>query len=262
MAGSLNLSRSSPFGPLSDISSRRTFAYLIATLNASHPDYDFSHVLRPTDFRREKNLRHVMASVDSTLNSVRPQGMSLLSPNMASTYREYGNSPSATAVAGAFPVNSPAWGPQMWNMLDKEMTIQDCTVFSYQPLDDPFDGDEAAIWRLHYFFFNKKMRRVAYLYVRGLPVVMNSPALAPHGRGSFCSTKRHAAPLAGSFGANKRARFWLGDHLADRIIADEDEYDDEEYAHHILCLPHPFSSYWHRPEISLYKWSFPLLTPL
>ncbi|KAI0421423.1 Maf1 regulator-domain-containing protein [Xylaria grammica] len=228
MAGSLNLSRSSPFGPLSDISSRRTFAYLIATLNASHPDYDFSHVLRPTDFRREKNLRQVMASVDSTLNSVRPLGTSLLSPNMVSMYRDYGNSPSAATVAGTFPVNSPAWGPHMWNMLDKEMTLKDCTVFSYQPPDDPFDGDEAAIWRLHYFFFNKRMRRVAYFYVRGLPVVMNSPTLMPHRRGSSASTKRHAAPLLGSFGANKRARFWLGDHLADRIIADEDGYDDED----------------------------------
>jgi hypothetical protein len=116
----------------------------------------------------------------------------------------------------------------MWNMLDKEMTLKDCTVFSYQPTDDPFDGDEAAIWRLHYFFFNKKMRRVAYLYVRGLPVVINSPALAPHRRGSSCHSKRYAAPLVGSFGANKRARFWLGDHLADRIVADEDGYDDED----------------------------------
>ncbi|KAI1284049.1 Maf1 regulator-domain-containing protein [Xylaria sp. FL0933] len=230
MAGSLNLSRSSPFGPLSEISSRRTFAYLIATLNASHPDYDFSHVLRPSDFRREKSLRHVMATFDSLLNSVRPQGTSLLSPNMASMYRDYSNSPSAATVAGALPVNvnSPAWGPHMWNMLDKEMTLKDCTVFSYQPPDDPFDGDEAAIWRLHYFFFNKKMRRVAYLYVRGLPVVMNSPTLLPHRRGSNCSTKRHAAPLAGSFGSNKRAKFWLGEHLADRIIADEDEYDDDD----------------------------------
>ncbi|KAI8629893.1 Maf1 regulator-domain-containing protein [Xylariaceae sp. FL1651] len=228
MAASLNLSRSSPFGPLSEISSRRTFAYLIATLNASHPDYDFSHVLRPTDFRREKSLRQVMASIDSTLNSVRPHGTSLLTPSMVSLYRDYGSSPSAAAAAGAFPVNSPAWSPHMWNMIDKEMTLKDCTVFSYQPPDDPFDGDEAAIWRLHYFFFNKKMRRVAYLYVRGLPVVMNSPALAPHRRGSNCSTKRHATPLMSSFGANKRAKFWLGDHLAGRIIADEEEFDDED----------------------------------
>ena len=70
MAASLNLSRSSPFGSFSDISSRRTFAYLIATLNASHPDYDFSHVLRPTDFRREKDLRRAIATFDSIMNNV------------------------------------------------------------------------------------------------------------------------------------------------------------------------------------------------
>ncbi|KAJ4306078.1 RNA polymerase III-inhibiting protein maf1 [Collariella sp. IMI 366227] len=70
MAASLNLSRSSPFGSLDQVSNRRTYAYLIATLNASHPDYDFSHVLRPADFQRERLLRRVMGTIDSTLSSV------------------------------------------------------------------------------------------------------------------------------------------------------------------------------------------------
>ncbi|KAI5860060.1 Maf1 regulator-domain-containing protein [Durotheca rogersii] len=231
MAASLNLSRSSPFGPLSEISSRRTFAYLIATLNASHPDYDFSHVLRPTDFRRERDLRKVMANIDSTLNSVRPLGTSLLSPNPVSSYRAYGSPPSANAVVGDAALSSPPWGPHMWTMIDKEMTLKDCTAFSYQPIEDPFDGDESAIWRMHYFFFNKNKKRVAYLYVRGLPIVVSSPALAPHHlrRGSSGGlSKRHAAPLPGSLGANKRAKFWLGDQLADRIIPDDDEYYDDD----------------------------------
>ncbi|KAI1332710.1 Maf1 regulator-domain-containing protein [Xylariaceae sp. FL0255] len=237
MAGSLNLSRSSPFGSLSEISSRRTFAYLIATLNASHPDYDFSHVLRPTDFRREKNLQRVMASIDNLMNNVRPHGMSLLTPNMASIYRDFGSSPSATASSGSFPVNSPPWGPHMWNMIDKEMMLKDCTIFSYQPPDDPFDGDEAAIWRQHYFFFNKKMRRVAYLYVRGLPNVINSPALAPHRRGSSSSTKRHAPPSAGSSSVHKRAKFWLGDQLAERIVIDEEDYDEGDDEPELIWNP-------------------------
>ncbi|CAJ2502395.1 Uu.00g097890.m01.CDS01 [Anthostomella pinea] len=229
MAASMNLSRSSPFGSLNEISSRRTFAYLIATLNASHPDYDFSHVLRPTDFRREKELRHVMASIDSMLNNVRPHGTSLLAPDPNSSYRAYSSSPSLNAAGGGFATSSPAWSPQMWNMIDKEMTLKDCTAFSYQPTDDPFDGDEAAIWRMHFFFFNKTKKRVAYLYVRGLPIVLNSPALQPHGRGSNGLTKRYAAPYSNILGANKRARFWLGDHLADRIVAsDEDYHDDDE----------------------------------
>jgi hypothetical protein len=222
MADSLNLSRSSPFGPLSEISSRRTFAYLIATLNASHPDYDFSHVLRPTDFRRERNLRRVMASIDNTMSSVRPHNSSLLPP----TLRAYSSSPS---TATSLPVSSPAWGPQMWSMIDQEMTLKDCTTFSYQPADDPFDGDEAAIWRIHYFFFNKAKKRVAYLYVRGLPIVVNSPALAPQRRGSGTGLTKRSAPLPpSSFGANKRAKFWFGDRFANNVVAsDDDEYDDE-----------------------------------
>src|SRR5690606_16736898 len=45
----------SPFGPLNDASAVRTFAYLLDTLNASHPDYDFYGVIRPWDFRRERS---------------------------------------------------------------------------------------------------------------------------------------------------------------------------------------------------------------
>ncbi|KAI1418436.1 Maf1 regulator-domain-containing protein [Hypoxylon sp. FL1857] len=224
MAASLNLSRSSPFGDLGEVSSRRVFAYLIATLNASHPDYDFSHVLRPTDFRRERDLQQVMANIDNTLHSVRPVGISLLSPKSSSSYRSYSSSPVTTSLGFAGDeISSPVWSPHMWTMIDKEMTLRDCTVFSYQPLEDPFDGDEAAIWRMHYFFVNKNMKRVAYLYVRGLPLSLHSAALAPH-----ILTKRHAVPFPGSFGANKRAKFWLGDHIEDPPIFEEcdGEYDD------------------------------------
>lgn len=232
MAASLNLSRSSPFGRLSEISSRRTYAYLIATLNASHPDYDFSHVLRPTDFHREDNLRRVMANIDNTLNSVRPLASSLLVPHAGSSCRAYSSSPGPNATGVGDVISSPAWGPQMWTMIDKEMTLTDCSVFSYQPAEDPFDGDESAIWRMHYFFFNKDKKRVAYLYIRGLPIVVNSPALAPHRRGSNGLPKRYAQPLPSSLSANKRAKFWLGDQLANRIVDDDDddyeEYDDED----------------------------------
>ncbi|KAH6655449.1 Maf1 regulator-domain-containing protein [Truncatella angustata] len=227
MAASLNLSRSSPFGPLSDIQSRRTFAYLIATLNASHPDYDFSHVLRPSDFRRERNIRRAIAAFDNTMSNVRP--LSLLSPNLGSSYRAYGSSPSSLPAAGGAAISSPAWGPQMWAMVDKEMRLKDCVCFSYQPATDPFDGEEAAIWRMHYFFFNKNLKRVAYMYVRGVPSLMHSsPALRPNGGRRGSNTL--ASTSFSSSGANKRAKYWLGDSVADRVIESdaENEEDDEE----------------------------------
>ncbi len=281
MAASQMLSRSSPFGNLAEISSRRTFAYLIATLNASHPDYDFSHVLRPADFRRERNLRKVMSLIDSTLSNVRPGSLVLDSTLAGAMSASVGSSSAASAST------SPLWGPQMWALINKEMHLQDCTVFSYQPDNSPFDEEDGAIWTMHYFFFNKALKRVAYMYVRGVPIMSHSPQLLPRQhqrrlshhhyamgtsiaiaggrtrlarrRGSRSSrrmsnggtelssslgmsalsssaSKRPSLPFQestvsnGSSGANKRARYWLGDNYADRLIsqAPADVIEDED----------------------------------
>jgi len=203
---SLNLSRSSPFGPLSQGSSRRTYAYLIATLNASHPDYDFSHNLRPLDFTRERSLKGVINNIDSALLNLRPcPGMNL-------------QVPPQTGYAAPATVPSQVWGPHMWSVIDKEMGLNDCTVYSWSPPDEPFDDDEGAIWSFHYFFFNKDLKRVGYLSVRGVPVITPS----------FRERNRIAKRSASGYdeGANKRARFWLGDQAAN--ITNDEETDDYE----------------------------------
>lgn len=146
-ASALNLSRSSPFGPLTQISSRRTFAYLIATLNASHPDYDFSHLLRPSDFRCERNLKSVMNTINTALYNLMtvPKGM--------------------TTTGMPTTGGNQTWGPHIWRIIDKEMSLKDCSIYCYAPEEDPYDGEEGAIWSLNYFFFNKTRKRVCYLYL-------------------------------------------------------------------------------------------------
>jgi hypothetical protein len=103
----------------------------------------------------------------------------------------------------------------MWSLIDKEMTLNDCTVYCWAPPDEPFDGEEGSIWSLNYFFFNKDRKRVAYIYVRGVPVLGHSPR-PRHGMtkgiGGYPS------------GASKRARYWLGEQAAN-VTNDE---DDEE----------------------------------
>lgn len=234
MTESLNLSRSSPFGPLSEISSRRTFAYLIATLNASHPDYDFSHILRPADFRRERSLRKVMANLDSTLNSVRPNAKTPVN-YATSAFPPSNNSGLGSSPPAVSGTESPPWGPHMWGLINKEMTLNQCTVYSYQPDVDPFDDEAAAIWSLHYFFFNKALKRVAYICVRGVPVISyNSPVLHPRrsAMGSSSGDLKRQAGLTEDSGASKRARYWLGDRPAVRITSsdDEDDYVDDGWA--------------------------------
>lgn len=202
---SVNLSRASPFGSLDEVSSRRTFAYLIATLNASHSDYDFSNVLRPSDFKRERSLKGVIGTIDSTLYNLRPStGMTLQVPPQTSY-----------ATTASAPTTSQAWGPHMWAMIDNEMSLKDCTIYCWAPPDDPFDGDEGSVWSLNYLFFNKERKRIAYIYVRGVPVMSHSP------QQRLGLSKRGATGY--DAGANKRARYWLGDQAANLTNEDDEE---------------------------------------
>jgi len=135
----------SPFGPLDQVSARKTFAYLIATLNASHPDYDFSSVLRPSDFRRERSLRTVINTFNTTLFNL--------------------------------GVNANKSIPRMWDIIDSEMDLTHCNIYSYNPddvSDDPY-GEEGLIWSSIYFFFNKHKKRVCYLCLRGISALSHSP---------------------------------------------------------------------------------------
>ncbi|KAF2503272.1 repressor of RNA polymerase III transcription MAF1, partial [Lophium mytilinum] len=203
LAESMNLARASPFGPLSQVSSRRTFAYLIATLNASHPDYDFSHTLRPTDFRKERSVRSAMNTIDTTLYNLRPR------PSAALLAVPYQWGSGAIAPGAQTPNGSQTWGPRMWQLIDNEMALKDCEIYCYTPDEDPFYGDDGSIWSLNYFVFNKAKKRVLYLYLRGLSAISQSPT-------ALVAKRKHSPYSSGGAssvgaGARKRARYWLGD---------------------------------------------------
>lgn len=222
-AVSLNLSRSSPFGPLSEHSSRRTFAYLIATLNASHPDYDFSHVLRPADFHREKSLKRVLNTIDTTLFNLRPRESIDLTP------------PSPVTSSGSYSNNvSTTWGPRFWRIIDDQMSLKDCSVYSYAPEEDPSNADDGAIWSLHYFFFNRIRKRVCYLYLRAIPILSHTPtegiSTTPTGKRMFEDDDGYLTPDAT---ASKRARYWLGDR-ADAVGQESDSDEEEDTSNNYL----------------------------
>ncbi|CAG8021098.1 unnamed protein product [Penicillium salamii] len=211
-AETLNLSRSSPFGPLSDHSSRRTFAYLIATLNASNPDYDFSQVLRPTDFRRERNLKRTMNTIDSTLLNLRPRENLTLSPASPATL-------SGSYNAGS----SSSWGPRVWKTIDEHMSLKECSIYSYSPEEDPSDADDGAIWSLHFFFFNPLRKRVCYIYLRAIPILSHTPddvVTTPSGKRTYDD-----GYLTPDLSSSKRAKFWFGERARSTLIASDS--DDE-----------------------------------
>ena len=216
-AATLNLSRSSPFGSLSEQSSRRTFAYLIATLNASHPDYDFSHVLRPTDFRRERNLKKVVNTVNSTLFNLRPRESAELTP------------PSSVTSSTTFPSGSSSvWSPGMWKTIDDKMTLKECSMYSYSPDDYSSDTDDGAIWSLHYFFFNRHRKRVCYIYLRAIPILSHTPpdgTITPTAKRTFEEDYDYEDEDEDELSMSKRTRYWFG---GNQESDDDEEVDDGE----------------------------------
>ncbi|KAI5300800.1 RNA polymerase III-inhibiting protein maf1 [Ascosphaera atra] len=276
----LNLARSSPFGPLSEHSSRRTYAYLIATLNASHPDYDFSHLLRPSDFRREKSLRKVMNTIDSTLFNLRPNIPRDVSPPLLSlsiggtaiskprvlresppTMRTKLDAASMPQPTRGAPTNytstatSHSWGPRMWKLIDEQMTLNTCDIYSYNPEEDPYEGDDGegdgAVWSLKYFFFNRARKRVCYLYLRGISVLSGSypgpgvtqgmgipiGAATGSGRrlgyGGFLETGLDTPNCdereRGEESARRKAKCWLGEYAAIKMRRNIDNNDDSDF---------------------------------
>jgi AP-1 complex subunit sigma 1/2 len=113
----------------------------------------------------------------------------------------------------------------MWALIDKEMDLKDCSIYCYAPEEDPYDGEEGAIWSFDYFFFNKARKRVCYLYLRGLSILSHSPIhSASHARGTSARKRRR-----GSIGgASKRATYWLGDRAADEDVESGWGEDDDE----------------------------------
>ena len=212
------LSRASPFGSLSQMSARRTFAYLLATLNATHTDYDFTYIMRPFDFHRERSLERIKQTVDGTLMPLRPRTHTMGGGFLAPTSRS------------RYAVKVPEfWSPIMWDVIDRQMHLDQCEAYSYDPSPDPLAEDEGCIWSMHYFFFNKHSRRVCYLHLRGLSTISHSPVHVPTHLESGAGKLRKASGInAVGDGAGKRAGYWLGSATGALDTSGYDEDDDDE----------------------------------
>ncbi|KAJ2778492.1 RNA polymerase III-inhibiting protein maf1 [Coemansia javaensis] len=124
----------SPFGPLTEAASRKVLFYLIATLNASFPDYEFSS-LSADQFTKEP-------SPDATIKSI---GTTLLNVGCPAKLK----------------------ASRMWDCIDDIINIDECDVYSYTPSNesDPYE-DEGPVWSFNYFFFNKNLKRIVFFTCR------------------------------------------------------------------------------------------------
>ncbi|KAF9579925.1 RNA polymerase III-inhibiting protein maf1 [Lunasporangiospora selenospora] len=128
----------SPFGPMDQAASRRTLFYLIGTLNASFPDYDFSDT-KPEHFRKEPSVAMVINSINATLFN-------------------HGHESIVKDL-------------RIWESIDSLISLDDSDVYSYNPESDSDPNDEegaGTLWSFNYFFFNRKRKRIIYFTMKGV----------------------------------------------------------------------------------------------
>lgn len=115
-----------PFGPLADVGNMKQYAYLIAVLNASDPDRDFS-ALQPTSFRRR--LGDSLQALNQTLTDL---GLQV---------------------------------PQrLWPVIEEEISPSECKVYSLNlPQQYIQDDDTGVFGSQMFFFFNKRRKRVLFI---------------------------------------------------------------------------------------------------
>ncbi|KAF2740246.1 repressor of RNA polymerase III transcription MAF1 [Polyplosphaeria fusca] len=208
---SLNLERITPFGTFHDPANRHKFAYFIATLNATHVDYDFANTCNTDEFEKV-DMATFIREIDMRMYYLRPQFYSAGLPEGAMT-----------------PLGSPIWSPRSWKALDGELNLAQCECYVWKPEDDPHVED-GAIWTHHYFLYNKQHKRVCYFYLRGVSALSSSPPVAMSLMSRFKQAQYESNPNEAS---KKRAEYWLGSRAKRGLeyYGESDELDNMVIEH-------------------------------
>ncbi|KAI8910727.1 Maf1 regulator-domain-containing protein [Powellomyces hirtus] len=133
-------SPSSPHhGILNDRVTRKTFFYLLATLNAAFPDYDFSD-LNPDSFSKVPSTL-VANTVNTTL------------------LVHLGIDSAAHAV-----------GAKIWAAIDEAISLSECEMYSFNPDGDeePDAEEQGNLWSFYYFFTNRRQKRIVFFTARAV----------------------------------------------------------------------------------------------
>lgn len=180
----------SPFGPLKSASTRRTFAYLIAILNITYPDHDFSSLQPTTDnFHKIEQPETLMHQFNNLMLSLGKKE-ELLSWiwDTINMYMDILQTSSPTLAAqydGGLRKNSFANGMSGSPKADGAMSPIDhgCRIYEFQPSDlsilEDMNFPHQTMWSKYWFIYNKKKKRVCFLYLSALNHMHNSRLRSP-----------------------------------------------------------------------------------
>ncbi|KAK6457324.1 Maf1 regulator-domain-containing protein [Scheffersomyces xylosifermentans] len=244
----------SPFGPLKNVTTRKTFAYLIAILNTSFPDHDFSN-LQPTteNFHRILNpedlihkFNNIMISLGKkedllnwiwdTVNVYMDIIPSRTSPYLAaqsgasSTSRKnsfnnnHNSSNSSYTRSGSFSSNG--------NNSPPHTSYEHCQIYQFQPSDESILEDlnypYQTMWSYYWFIYNKKKKRVSFIYLTAINKLHYS-MVNNHSSGNGSNGNVNGASGSKTIGDDDDDddEMYLDEYMDEDVIIDDDDAMDD-----------------------------------
>lgn len=175
----------SPFGSLKNIQVKKKFANLIAILNTTFPDNDFSalspttenfHKISSEDLisrfnnvmmslgKKKENLDWIWDRIDSHLHLIpkNPISPTLIPGNLINTgsnQEEYIQKPRSSSMHRRFSNDTP-------------FTTEYCQIFEFRPKETSIIEDlnypYQTMWSNYWFIYNKKKKKVAFIYLTAI----------------------------------------------------------------------------------------------
>lgn len=226
--GETSFDDESPFGPLKEVTTRKTFAYLIAILNTTYPDHDFTNLQPSTEnFHRIRNAEDLMNKFNNLMISLGKKE-SLLNWiwDTINVYMDVIPSKSSSPYLAAQDLNSNGNNSRKSSFNNGDMNARpgltenssyswnQCKIYQFQPSDESILEDlnypYQTMWSNYWFIYNKKKKRVAFLYLTAI-------------------NKLHYSMINGNTNSDKNAR--TNEHLVSNDDEEEDwdnNYDDDD----------------------------------
>ncbi|EGW32899.1 uncharacterized protein SPAPADRAFT_150258 [Spathaspora passalidarum NRRL Y-27907] len=177
----------SPFGPLKNVTTRKTFAYLIAILNISFPDQDFTN-LQPTteNFYRIESPEDLIHRFNNILLSLgKKEDILNWIWDIINSYMDVIPSKSSSPYLSAQNVNHAGGHGSRKNSFNarrnsnggstspSQQYLQDgCQIYQFQPSDESIFEDLTypyqPMWSYYWFIYNKKKKRVTFLHLTAI----------------------------------------------------------------------------------------------
>lgn len=240
----------SPFGPLKNLTTRKTFAYLIAILNTTYPDHDFSNLQPSTENFHKLNspeelihkFNNVMISLgkkEDLLNWIWDTVnlyMDIIPPKGATTTGGSGNG-SSSRVNSVSSYNTPLT-PADLPPLGNNNSFEGCQIYEFQPTDQSILEDlnypYQSMWSYYWFIYNKKKKRVSFLYLNAINKIHYS--MVNSKRTSSSSRRnddRNGGESNGTHGGedddeDDDDEMYMDDYMEEEVMMDDDDDMDDD----------------------------------